>query len=75
MAQAAGAIHSNKDSTEDLWRVPTRAVAHVGSACMVTGTGDFDLDDLNLVRRQFPDRRVTLDGDVITVWPAPPRRE
>ncbi|MEU6260448.1 hypothetical protein [Streptomyces sp. NPDC047043] len=36
---------------------------------MVQGTGDFDLDDLNLVRRQFPHQRVTLDGDVITVWP------
>lgn len=75
MTQAAGAIHSNKDSTEGLWPVRTRAVAHVGSACAITGTGDFDLDDLNLVRRQFPDRRVTLDGDVITVWSAPPRRE
>jgi hypothetical protein len=75
MTQAAGAIHSNKDSTEDLWPVRTRAVAHVGSACVITGTGDFDLDDLNLVRRQFPDRRVTLVGDVITVWPAPPRRQ
>jgi hypothetical protein len=75
MTQAAGAIHNNKDSTEDLWPVRTRAVAHVGSACVITGTGDFDLDDLNLVRRQFPDRRVTLVGDVITVWPAPPRRQ
>ncbi|MFD7379150.1 hypothetical protein ACFVW1_44840 [Streptomyces olivochromogenes] len=42
---------------------------------MIAGTGDFDLDDLNLVRRHFPFLRVTLDGDVITVWPAPPRRE
>ncbi|WP_369228451.1 hypothetical protein AB5J52_48250 (plasmid) [Streptomyces sp. R39] len=39
---------------------------------MITGAGDFGLDDLNLVRRRFPDRRVTLDGDVITVWPAHP---
>lgn len=51
----------------------TRAVAHVGSACVITGTGDFDLDVLNLVRHRFPDRRVTLDGDVITVWPTPPQ--
>ncbi|WP_416963299.1 hypothetical protein [Streptomyces sp. Agncl-13] len=36
---------------------------------MIEGTGDFDPDDLQLVRRQFPDRLVTLDGDVITVWP------
>ncbi|WP_268982286.1 hypothetical protein [Streptomyces sp. MBT53] len=38
---------------------------------MVEGTGDFDLDDLCLVRRRFPGRLVTLDGDVITVWPPP----
>lgn len=36
---------------------------------MVEGTGDFDPNDLQLVRHQFPDRLVTLDGDVITVWP------
>ncbi|MFJ8793594.1 hypothetical protein [Streptomyces sp. NPDC102462] len=42
---------------------------------MLEGTGDFDLDDLNLVRGRFPDRHVTLDGDVITVWPTlPPGR-
>jgi hypothetical protein len=34
--------------------------------------GDFGLDDPNLVRRQFPGRLVTLDGDVITVWPTFP---
>ncbi|WP_181383952.1 hypothetical protein [Streptomyces sp. NWU339] len=39
---------------------------------MVEGAGDFDLDDLNLVRHRFPGRRVTLDGDVITVWPTSP---
>ncbi|WP_330301551.1 MULTISPECIES: hypothetical protein [unclassified Streptomyces] len=39
---------------------------------MVEGIGDFDLADLHLVRRQFPDRLVTLDGDVITVWSPPP---
>ncbi|MER6678535.1 hypothetical protein [Streptomyces sp. NPDC000983] len=33
--------------------------------------GEFDSDDLNLVRRRFPQRHVTLDGDVITVWPRP----
>jgi hypothetical protein len=41
---------------------------------VVEGADDFDLDDLHLVRRQFPGRRVTLDGDVITVWPTPPPR-
>ncbi|MET7609357.1 hypothetical protein ABZS96_45095 [Streptomyces avermitilis] len=40
---------------------------------MIQGAGDFDLNDLNLVRHQFPGRRVTLDGDVITVWPTPPQ--
>ncbi|MGC0211892.1 hypothetical protein [Streptomyces levis] len=32
---------------------------------------DFDTDDLELVRRHFPGRHVTLDGDTITVWPRP----
>ncbi|WP_454395154.1 hypothetical protein [Streptomyces sp. JNUCC 63] len=41
---------------------------------MVQGSGDFDLADLTTVRCRFPDRHVTLDGDVITVWP-PARRE
>jgi hypothetical protein len=36
---------------------------------VVEGAGDFDLDDLHLVRRHFPGRHVTLDGDAITVWP------
>ncbi|WP_278196325.1 hypothetical protein [Streptomyces cylindrosporus] len=36
---------------------------------MVRGSSDFDLTDLNAVRGHFPGRRVTLDGDVITVWP------
>ncbi|MFF7550804.1 hypothetical protein ACFZCU_45435 [Streptomyces canus] len=38
---------------------------------MVEGTEDFDQDDLSLVHRQFPERRVSLDGDVITIWPPP----
>ncbi|MFE6020797.1 hypothetical protein ACFQ6O_29995 [Streptomyces sp. NPDC056441] len=37
------------------------------------GSGDFDLADLNSVRRRFTDRHVTLDGDVITVWPPAPQ--
>ncbi|WP_286246619.1 hypothetical protein [Streptomyces graminofaciens] len=36
---------------------------------MAERADDFDLDDLNLVRHRLPGRRVTLDGDVITVWP------
>ncbi|MGC2997270.1 hypothetical protein ACPF8X_02395 [Streptomyces sp. G35A] len=42
------------------------------SAWVVHSHGDdFDPDDLTLVRRRFPGRHVTLDGDVITVWPHP----
>ncbi|MEU3090728.1 hypothetical protein ACWCQ0_31410 [Streptomyces massasporeus] len=40
---------------------------------MIQGIGDFDFADLHTVRRRFPGRHVTLDGDVITVWP-PPRQ-
>ncbi|WP_306192046.1 hypothetical protein [Streptomyces sp. MK5] len=36
---------------------------------MAQGSGDFDIADLGMVRCRFPDRHVTLDGDVITVWP------
>ncbi|WP_267882713.1 hypothetical protein [Streptomyces sp. NRRL S-813] len=36
---------------------------------MVQGGSDFDVADLDMVRSRFPDRHVTLDGDVITVWP------
>ena len=41
----------------------------MGGACVVHGRSDFDLSDLSTVRGRFPDRHVTLDGDVITVWP------
>ncbi|WP_459754501.1 hypothetical protein [Streptomyces sennicomposti] len=36
---------------------------------MVQGSSDFDVADLGMVRSRFPGRHVTLDGDVITVWP------
>ncbi|MGW2572686.1 hypothetical protein [Streptomyces sp. NPDC001537] len=36
---------------------------------MLRGSGEFDLADLSTVRSRFPGRHVTLDGDVITVWP------
>ncbi|MCX5106933.1 hypothetical protein [Streptomyces sp. NBC_00439] len=42
---------------------------------MVQGSGDFELADLNAVRGRFPGRHVTLDGDVITVWPPAPQHE
>jgi hypothetical protein len=46
-------------------------VACIGDAWVATAAGEFDVDDLHLVRSHFPHRRVTLDGDVITVWPRP----
>jgi hypothetical protein len=64
-------IRSNEDSLPYEWPGTTRAVSHLNGAWVLHASGDFDLDDLNLVRRQFPHRRVTLDGDVITVWPGP----
>ncbi|MFE9024357.1 hypothetical protein ACFYNL_38230 [Streptomyces sp. NPDC007808] len=44
-------------------------MAHLDDALVLQAAGDFDLDDLNLVRHQFPHRRVTIDGDTITIWP------
>ncbi|MDQ1041861.1 hypothetical protein QFZ76_000096 [Streptomyces sp. V4I2] len=72
MTQATNGIRSNERCVEDAWPARTRNVSRIGTACVIQGTGDFDLDDLNLVRHRFPNRRVTLDGDVITVWPTPP---
>ncbi|WP_406469873.1 hypothetical protein [Streptomyces sp. NBC_01615] len=72
MTRATGEIRSTKVFLGGAWPIRTQAVSHVGDACMVEGVDDFDLDDLNMMRRQYPDRRVTLDGHVITVWPASP---
>lgn len=69
MTQATGDIRSNEVCTAATWPVSAQAVTHVGNACVVEGAGDFTVNDLRLVRRQFPHRLVTLDGDVITVWP------
>jgi hypothetical protein len=69
MTSATGDIRSNELCAVGTWPVSAQAVTHIGSACVVEGRGDFDPDDLDLVRSQFPDRLVTLDGDVITVWP------
>ncbi len=71
MTQPTGDIRSAEHCAEYEWPRRTRAVSHIGSACVVEGDIDFDLADLNLVRDQFPGQRVTLDGDVITVWPTP----
>ncbi|MCW8384109.1 hypothetical protein [Streptomyces justiciae] len=55
----------------DRWPPATRAVTRIGRACVIEGLTDFGPDDLRLVRDRFPHQHVTLDGDVITVWPAP----
>ncbi|NNN38257.1 hypothetical protein HLK59_49795 [Streptomyces sp. S3(2020)] len=55
---------------EEAWPASTRAVSYIASACVIEGTGDFTPQDLAVVRGRFPQRHVTLDGDVITVWPA-----
>ncbi|MEV7888320.1 hypothetical protein ACWD3I_38115 [Streptomyces sp. NPDC002817] len=69
MAQATEMIRNDEACSEDGWPPLTRAVSYVGSACVIQGSGDFDPNDLAAVRRRFPDRYVSLDGDVITVWP------
>jgi hypothetical protein len=71
MNYATENIRSNEDLPTRTWPGATLAVTHLDDAYVVHACGDFDIDDLNLVRRQFPHRRVTLDGDVITVWPRP----
>ncbi|MFE2579390.1 hypothetical protein [Streptomyces sp. NPDC059378] len=55
-----------------MWPAGTREVARLGDAWVATASADFTPDDLTLVRRQFPARYVTLDGDTITVWPCTP---
>lgn len=69
MPQVANALHT-QESTGCAWPDRTHAVSYVGTACVVQGSDDFDTADLDQVRRLFPGRRVTLDGDVITVWPS-----
>ena len=65
----AGQIRTTATPTDAGWPNRTRDVSYAGNACVVHGSGDFDLTDLNTVRERFPGRRVTLDGNVITVWP------
>lgn len=71
MPQPTGEVHTYETSSDGVWPVRTRAVSRFGSAFALEGTEHFDLDDLILARWQFPERRVTLDGDVITIWPGP----
>lgn len=72
MPQATGEVRIPETTSGGARPARARAVSYVGNACVIAGADDFDLDDLNLVRHRFPGRRVTLDGDVITVWPTPP---
>ncbi|MFD3503116.1 hypothetical protein ACFWWT_38095 [Streptomyces sp. NPDC058676] len=53
------------------WPAAALSVSQVGDAWVLRAAGDFELEDLNWVRHQFPGRRVTLDGDTLTVWPRP----
>ena len=69
MTQATEPIRNDEACGADGWPPLTRAVSYVGSACVIQGSGDFDPQNLAAVRRRFPDRYVSLDGDVITVWP------
>ncbi|WP_405654134.1 hypothetical protein [Streptomyces sp. NBC_00019] len=69
MTQATEHVRNDEAFDVDEWPPLTRAVSYVGSACVIQGAGDFDPQDLAAVRRRFPGRYVSLDGDVITVWP------
>ncbi|MFI9825212.1 hypothetical protein ACIHFC_32900 [Streptomyces sp. NPDC052013] len=62
-------IRIQESEAGDVWPARAQRVSHVGGACVVHGSGDFSLADLHTVRARFPGRHVTLDGDVITIWP------
>ncbi|WP_406436512.1 hypothetical protein OHB14_62205 [Streptomyces sp. NBC_01613] len=69
MPHTPGQIRTTATVLDAEWPTRTQDVSYVGDACVVHGSGDFDLTDLSTVRGRFPGRHVTLDGDVITVWP------
>ncbi|MCX5251947.1 hypothetical protein OG895_43655 [Streptomyces sp. NBC_00201] len=69
MLHAPGQIRTTEPAIDGEWPARTQDVTYVGDACVVRGSGDFGLADLSAVRGRFPGRHVTLDGDVITVWP------
>lgn len=62
-------VRTMKALGEEGWPARAQHVAYIGDACVVRGSDDFDHADLTAVRGRFPGRHVTLDGDVITVWP------
>lgn len=66
------AVHPPQTPPQDCRPARTRSITHMNNAFVFHSHGDdFDTDDLDLVRRHFPGRHVTLDGDTITVWPRP----
>ncbi|WP_158812364.1 hypothetical protein [Streptomyces fulvoviolaceus] len=69
MTYVARMIRKNKPFLEEAWPAAAQSVSYVAGAWVVQAGVDFDGSDLDVVRGHFPDRRVTLDGDVITVWP------
>lgn len=69
MSRTAGQVRTMTTVSDAGWPAQTRDISYVGDACVVHGSSDFDLADLQMVRGRFPGRHVTLDGDVITVWP------
>lgn len=75
MKPVSNAIRQGEDSWSQTPSTPTRSVSQVGDAWVLQGAGDYDLTDLNELRRRFPDRRVTLDADMIIVWPPFTRAE
>ena len=69
MSHAPSQIRTTPPAFEGEWPDRTQDVSYVGNAYVVHGSSDFDLADLHAVRHRFASRHVTLDGDVITVWP------
>jgi hypothetical protein len=69
MSHTPGQIRTTTTAFDAEWPTRTQDVSYVGAARVIHGRSDFDLADLNAVRGRFPGQHVTLDGDVITVWP------
>ncbi|CAM5672543.1 putative protein OS=Streptomyces griseomycini OX=66895 GN=FHS37_007368 PE=4 SV=1 [Streptomyces griseomycini] len=75
MPQAIDALRIHETIPDHRWPDRTQVVSYIGDACVVQGSSDFGVGDLSRVRGLFPGRYVTLDGDVITVWPSPRQEE
>ncbi|CCK24804.1 hypothetical protein BN159_0425 [Streptomyces davaonensis JCM 4913] len=71
MNSDARLLRIHNDCPGATWPPGTLCVFHLGDAWVLRAAVDFGLGDLVLVRHRFPDQHVTLDGDVITVWPRP----